>query len=112
GLRCQGPKALLVLRLLQVEDDTAFIHVGMDEGEAEALLARGEKRRQVTTRIPPGRLDFDHVGAEVAQHAADHGPKRCGHVQDAHAFERSRESIMVGCWHMCSLSSAPRAQLL
>ena len=40
GLRCQGPKALLVLPVLQVEDDAAFIHIGMDKGEAEALLAR------------------------------------------------------------------------
>ena len=49
-----------------------------------------EKRGQVTARIPPGRLDFDDVGAEVPQDAADKGPERFGHVQDAHAFQRSR----------------------
>ena len=110
GLRCQGSKALLVLPSLQVEEDAAFIHVGMDEGEAEALPARGEKGGQVPARIRPGRLDFDHVGAKVSQNAADKGPERCCHVQDAHAVQRSRGTLMVGCCHRCSRSNVPRMQ--
>src|SRR5262249_44866165 len=110
GLRCQGPKALLVLPLLQVEDDTAFIHVGVDKGQAEVLLTSGEKRRQVTARIPTRRLDFDHIGAKVAQNAADKGPERCCHIQDAHACQRSRGTLMVGCCHRCSSSSGKSVQ--
>src|SRR5262249_47941718 len=96
----------------QIEDDAAFIHVGMDEGQAEALLARGEKRREVTALISTGGLDFDHVGAEIPQDTADKGPERCCYVQDAHAFQRSRGTPIVGRCHMCSRYDTHEGQRL
>src|SRR5438128_8086881 len=84
----------------------------MDKGEAEAPLARGEKRVQVTARITTGRFDLDHVSAEVPQNTANTGPERFCHVQDAHAFQRSRGALMIGCCHMCSRYDTPEGQRL
>ena len=49
-LRGQGTKALLILRLVYIQDDAAFIQVGMDEGQAQAFCPH----RQPGGHVPPG----------------------------------------------------------
>jgi hypothetical protein len=101
----QGTKAFLVLRLMRIQDDTAFIQVGTDEGEAQLLCTYRQQGSHLPDRIPPGRFDFDNVSAKVAQNAAHVGSKWFGNIQHTNPVESPARLVTLGHFHVPSLGA-------
>ena len=49
----QGTKAFLVLRLMHIKDDAAFIQVGVHEGKAQLLCTHRQQGSHLPARITP-----------------------------------------------------------
>ena len=69
---------------------------GFDEVEHDAALAAVEQREERGSHaaeraglVARGRLDLDHLGAELGEdHAASRAHHHVGHLDDPHALER------------------------
>jgi hypothetical protein len=73
--------------LLQVEHHRALVAVGVEEDRAHAGIA---ERPRLADDIAVGRLDLDHVGAEVAEDLRrERSHHHRGEVEDADAGERA-----------------------
>src|SRR5262245_13271851 len=101
----QGTKAFLALRLMHIQDDAAFIQVGMDEGEAQLFCTHRQQGHHLPARVAPGRLDLDNVSTKVAQSAAHVGPKWFGDIQDVHPVESPARLLMLSDFHVSSLEA-------
>ena len=90
---------------MHIQDDAAFIQVGMDEGEAQLLCTHRQQGRHLPARIAPGRLDLDHVSAKVAQNAAHVGSKWFGNIQHANPVESPLGLLTLSDFHVSSLAA-------
>ncbi len=84
-------------RLGQVEADVALARVLLHEVGGEPVDARRCESRQITG----GRLDLDHVGAEIGEHpGAMRTRQHAREVEDSDPVERCRDPVI------CQRSSA------
>src|SRR4029453_11024329 len=98
----QSTKAFLVLWLMHIQDDAAFIQVGMHEREAQLLSTHRQQRHHLPARIAFGRLDLDNVSAKVAQNAAHVGSKWFGDIQHTNPVESPARLVTLGDFHVSS----------
>ena len=80
--------------VVQVERDAALVRVAIQERQRAVgrRCVAGERGPQAT-RIAGRRLDLEHVGAEVGQHAAGERAAQVGQLDDAHVGQRARASL-------------------
>src|SRR5262245_27958707 len=90
---------------MHIQDDAAFIQVGMDEGEAQLLCTYRQQGSHLPARIAPWRLDLDDVRAKVAQHAAHVGSKWFGNIQHTNPVESPARLVTLGDFHVSSLGA-------
>ena len=74
--------------ILEVEHDAALVAVVGEEDRTHSVLDRG--RSGATHRVAAGRLDLDHVRAEISEHLGRDGAEQDrGEVDDSHAHKGS-----------------------
>ena len=77
-------------RVAGIDDDAALARVVEPVGgTAGGVGAAVEERAEPADRGPAGRLDADHVGAEIAEQARAEGATQVGQVEHAQARERA-----------------------
>ena len=85
----QGAKARRVGGGVQIEGERALVEVAIDEGERP--LGSGDaahERRLLAAGVAAGRLDLDHVGAEVGEQPPRQRAAQVGEIDDAQVRER------------------------
>ena len=88
---------------LQVDRDVSLAAVLLHVVAAHAAAARPQAAREIAV----GRLDLDHVGAEIAEHARAKRPgQHAAEVGDADAVERLRGCGIVGHAAMVAMRAA------
>jgi hypothetical protein len=87
---------------MHIQDDAAFIQIGVDEEEAQLLCTYRQQGSHLPARIAPGRLDLDDVSAKVAQNAAHVGSKWFGNIHHTNPVESPARLVTLGDFHVPS----------
>ena len=99
GREAQGARRREICGVLQVEDDRALVAIDRSEVLGVARRLRGGRRagerRPLAHPVALGRLDLDHVGAQVGeQHPAERAGGDLAELDDADA-EKGKHAPMV-----------------
>ncbi|MNQ71447.1 hypothetical protein D3C85_861150 [compost metagenome] len=91
----QAQQAVAVCRRLGIQRHAVLVAIEVEVGGSHARV-RGRGRR--AEHVAFGRLDLDDLRAHVSQYLGGIGPHRHrGHVDDAHALERTRHYLASRC---------------
>jgi hypothetical protein len=85
---------LAALIAAQVEREASFIAIDGGMQKAHATLFAGEPGRDLAPDLAVGRLDLDHVRAEIGEHAPAHRAGPTGRsLKNANSVKRAGEIV-------------------